>query len=267
MQLPLTRAVAPSFELLDEVGSTNTELVARATAGAQHDGSPVPHFAALATTNQTAGRGRLGRAWVAPPGAALAVSVLLAQPNASLDQLGWVPLIAGLAMCRAVRGVLPGSDGDGPAVGLKWPNDVQVGGRKVSGILGEVVPGGAAVVIGAGLNLTMTQQQLPVPTATSLTLEGADAADLLDRALSSYLAELRILVDGFARDCFDAGLGVRAAVLAECATIGSMVRVERPGGDVVGRAIDIDADGRLVVDTGGAVVTCAAGDVIHLRPA
>ena len=272
MQLPRTRAIVPSLELLDEVGSTNAELVARASAGARAGGTPLEHaplkhFTVLATTNQTTGRGRLGRTWVAPPGTALAVSVLLTPPGATLERLGWVPLMAGLAMCRAVRELLPTE----AAVGLKWPNDVLVGERKVSGVLAEVVPGAAeptsaAIVVGAGLNLSMTEQELPVPTATSLALEGAVEADLLDRALATYLAELRTLIDGFVRNGFDADLGVRAAVLAACTTIGSAVRVERPDGEIVGRAIDIDGAGRLVVETTGGIVVCAAGDVIHLRP-
>ena len=268
MQLPLARAVVPSLELLDEAGSTNAELVARASAGAGADGSPLEHFTVLATTNQTAGRGRLGRTWVAPTGTALAVSVLLAPPGATLERLGWVPLLAGLAMCRAVRGLLPASvDGRATVVGLKWPNDVQVGGAKVSGILAEVVPGADAVVVGAGLNLTMTAEQLPVPTATSLTLEGAAPDDLVDRALAAYLCELRDLVDAHAAAGFDARAGLRAAVLAECTTVGAEVRVERPEGELRGRAVDIDSAGRLVVDSGGVTVAVAAGDVTHVRPA
>ena len=283
MQLPLTRTVVPSIELLDEVGSTNAELVARAAAGARAGGSPLPHFTVLATTNQTAGRGRLSRTWVAAPGTAVAVSVLLAPPGATLERLGWVPLLAGLAMCRAVRGLLPGSvDGRGSVVGLKWPNDVQVGGAKVSGILAEVVPGSTttapaepgaaepgsiAIVVGAGLNLTMSAEQLPVPTATSLTLEGAASDDLVDRAFAGYLRELRDLIDAHTAAGFDADAGLRAAVLAECTTIGADVRVERPEGELRGRAIDIDGTGRLVVDTGDSTVAVAAGDVTHVRPA
>ena len=264
MQLPLTRAIVPSLELLDSVGSTNTELVARASAGARDGAAPLEHFTVLATTNQTAGRGRLGRTWVAPPGTTVAVSVLLAPSGATLDRLGWVPLLAGLAMCRAVRGLLPT---DGRAVGLKWPNDVQVGGAKVSGILAEVVPGSSAIVVGAGLNLTMTTEQLPVPTATSLTLEGAAPDELLDRALAGYLGELRDLVDAYVAAGFDAEDGLRAAVLADCTTIGADVRIERPEGELRGRAIDIDGSGRLVVDTGDATVAVSAGDVTHVRPA
>ena len=278
MQLPLTRAIVPSVELLDEVGSTNTELVARASAGARAGGTPLEHaplehFTVLATTNQTAGRGRLGRTWVAPPGTTIAVSVLIAPPGAALDRLGWVPLLAGLAMCRAVRGLLPESAGEAErVVGLKWPNDVQVGGAKVCGILAEVVPGAtvpvsSAVVVGAGLNLTMTAEQLPVPTATSLTIEGATPDELVDRALAAYLGELRGLVDAHAAAAFDADAGLRAAVLAECTTIGAEVRVERPEGELRGRAVDIDSTGRLVIDTGGTRVAVAAGDVTHVRPA
>jgi BirA family biotin operon repressor/biotin-[acetyl-CoA-carboxylase] ligase len=273
MQLPLTRAIVPSFELLDEAGSTNTELVTRASAGAQAGAvNPLPHFTVLATTNQTAGRGRLGRTWVAPPGTTIAVSVLIA-PGVTLDRLGWMPLLAGVAMCRAVRALLPTSAGDAErVVGLKWPNDVQVRGAKVCGILAEVVPGAtsaasSAIVVGAGLNLTMTTDQLPVPTATSLTLEGADPIDLVDRALAAYLGALRELVDAHVAAAFDADSGLRAAVLAECTTIGAQVRVERPEGELRGRAIDIDSTGRLVVDTGAATVAVAAGDVTHVRPA
>ncbi len=268
MHLPRTRAVAPEFELLDEVGSTNAELLARASAGAQEGGGPLPHFTVLATTNQTAGRGRLSRTWVAAPGTALAVSVLLVPSGASIEQLGWVPLLAGLAMCRAVRELLP-ADG-AAAVGLKWPNDVQVGGAKVSGILAEVVPGGGAapsIVVGAGLNLTMSTEQLPVPTATSLTLEGAEGDELLDRALAAYLGQFRDLLNAHAAVGFDADAGLRAAVLAECTTIGLDVRIERPEGELRGRAIDIDASGRLVVDTGVAREAVSAGDVTHVRPA
>ena len=262
MQLPHTRAIVPSLELLDEVGSTNAELVARASAGALAGGTPLPHFTVLATANQTAGRGRLGRTWVAPPGTTIAVSVLLAPSGATLERLGWVPLLAGLAMCRAVRGLLPER-----AVGLKWPNDVQVDGAKVSGILAEIVPGGSAVVVGAGVNLTMTAEQLPVPTATSLTLEGADAVELVDRALAAYLGELKALADAFAASGFDAGAGLRSEVIAACSTIGSDVRVERPKGDLHGRAVDIDESGRLVVEVEGQPIAVAAGDVTHLRPA
>jgi len=243
MRLPLSSAIAERLDVLDETGSTNAVLVERARAGTE------PEFSVVMTTSQTAGRGRLGRTWVAPPGKTIAVSVLLAPPTN--DRLGWLPLLAGLAMTRAVRSLVT----EYP-VTLKWPNDVQVDGLKVSGLLAELVPG-AGVVIGAGLNLTMDESELPTPVSTSLTLVGASADDLIDRALAGYLGELRGLYEGML-----AGADIRAQVTAECDTIGRRVRVELPGGDdLYGTATGIDAEGRLVVD-GRAI---AAGDVTHLR--
>ena len=243
MDLPRSRAVAPALEVLDEIGSTNAELAARVEPD---------EFTVLVTTNQTTGRGRLDRSWVAPAGTSLAVSVLLPRPAAA--GLGWVPLLAGLAMRRAVASLVHGP------VALKWPNDVQVGGRKISGILAELVSGG--VVVGAGLNLTMTHDQLPTPTATSLTLEGAHPSELADRALAAYLLELRSLATLLSTDA----PALRAAVADGCDTLGRQVRVELPGGDELrGTAIRLDELGRLVVLTTSGEALVAAGDITHLR--
>jgi BirA family biotin operon repressor/biotin-[acetyl-CoA-carboxylase] ligase len=257
MHLPLSSAVAPQLIVLDEIGSTNTELVRRVAAGGVED------FTVIVTANQTAGRGRLDREWSAAPGAALAVSVFVAPARGSSSQLAWMPLLAGLAMARAVASVVPHA-----AVELKWPNDVLIAGRKVSGLLCEVVPDGLGVVIGAGINITMTPEQLPVPTATSLAIEGAAPNALHDRALSAYLSQLRLALTEFARAGFDPEAGLRAAVAAACSTIGRSVRVQLPGGtELFGTAIDIDASGRLVVRelAGSALTPVAAGDVTHLR--
>lgn len=240
MLLPLSTEVADRLDYLDETGSTNAVLAERARAGSAAE------FDVVVTTSQTSGRGRLGRTWVAPPGKTIAVSVLLAP---SAERLPWLPLVAGLAMTRAVRSLVVGHE-----VTLKWPNDVQVDGLKVSGLLAELVPG-AGVVLGAGLNLTMEAHELPTPFSTSLTLVGADPDDIVDRALAAYLGELRRAY----------GLGpedARREVERECSTLGRRVRVELPGGDdLYGTATGIDEAGRLVVD-GRAV---AAGDVTHLR--
>ncbi|WP_309615645.1 biotin--[acetyl-CoA-carboxylase] ligase [Salinibacterium sp.] len=266
MHLPLSRAVAARLAVLPQTGSTNAELVARASGGT------LPDFSVLVTTNQTAGRGRLGRVWVAPPGRTLAVSVFLATGPVSPDRLGWVPLIAGLAMTRAVSRLV-----DDHEVTLKWPNDVHVDGLKVSGILSELVPG-IGVVIGAGLNLTMTADELPTTTSTSLSLIGfgrtsgvmADDATV-DAALSGYLVELSSMCSAFAAAGFDAeSTGLRAAVTAACGTIGRNVRVDLPGGNqLFGTATALDEHGRLVVDgtsfAGSRAI--AAGDVTHLRHA
>lgn len=260
MHLPLSHAVAPHLDVLPEIGSTNVELAARASAAELSD------FSVLVTDTQTAGRGRLGRSWVAPAGTTIAVSVLLRPARAGdggTPGMGWLPLLAGLAMTRAVDSLVAGHE-----VSLKWPNDVHVDGLKVSGILAELLPSGRSVVVGAGLNLTMTEAQLPVPTATSLTLKGVELDGIADRALSAYLQQLTTLYESFSGSGLDAAAsGLREAVSLACSTLGRRVRVELPGGaDLYGTAESIDELGRLVVlSADGDRQRVAAGDVTHLR--
>lgn len=261
MALPLSSVQTPRLEWLDECGSTNTELVARAADG-------WPDFSVVATDNQTAGRGRLGRVWVAPATQALAVSVLL-RPSIPVDSFGWLPLIAGLAMTRAVDQLLSESPSPAHEVGLKWPNDVQVDGLKVSGLLAELLPSAAGVVIGAGLNLSIPKVDLPTPAATSLTLNGASETDLLDRALSAYLRELGLLYRELQQHAGDAeASGIRHLVESRCNTLGQQIRVELPGQpDAFGRATALDEAGRLCFTraSDGQLQAVAAGDVTHLR--
>ncbi|MFN4000543.1 biotin--[acetyl-CoA-carboxylase] ligase [Microcella sp.] len=258
MQLPLSRAISPALDWRDRCSSTNTELVARA--------AELPDLAVIATTDQTAGRGRLGRDWSAPPGSALAISMLVrleAVPDPR--RWGWLPLVAGVAVVRAVRSL--GVEG----AGLKWPNDVLVDDahglpRKLSGILTELAPEG--VVIGAGLNLSMTHDELPVATATSLALQGVPVdGDLADRALAATLRELRAIVAQWRSAGSPAEL--RAIVEPELRTIGRAVRIDRPGLDpLLGTALGLDDDGRLRVrplGEGDEIIAVAAGDVTHLR--
>jgi BirA family biotin operon repressor/biotin-[acetyl-CoA-carboxylase] ligase len=255
MHLPASRAVAAHLDFVAETGSTNADLVARAAEGA-------PPFSVLVTTNQTAGRGRLGRRWVAPPGRTLAVSVLVPVDGVASDRLGWMPLAAGLAMTRAVASLVPDR-----TVALKWPNDVQIDGLKVSGILAELVPAASAIVVGAGLNLTLTAGDLPTSTATSLTLQGANPDQLLDAALAAFLGELFDVHARLVAYEFDADVaGVRADVIAWCATLGQEIRVELPGDrELLGVAEGIDALGRLLVRSGDELAVISAGDITHLR--
>ncbi len=264
MDFPRARAVADHLVVLEAVGSTNDELAARATTA-------LPEFTVVATTNQTAGRGRLDRTWVTPPGRALAVSVLLRPVLADgsrvdPERYGWIPLIAGLAMTRTVARLV----GDTSArVTLKWPNDVLIEGRKVSGVLSTLLPGGTDVVVGAGLNLTIPAESLPVPTATSLGLHGAAEQDLADRALAGYLGELRATWGAFIGSGADVrASGIRNSVSEACGTLGETVRVSLPGGSArVGTAVDLDDGGHLRIRTApdAPLETVAAGDVTHLR--
>jgi BirA family biotin operon repressor/biotin-[acetyl-CoA-carboxylase] ligase len=254
MELPGSSALVARLEVLEEVGSTNTELVRRVAA----DPAAWPAPAVLATDHQTSGRGRLGRTWSAPAGGSLAVSVLL-RPRIPRERTAWLSLAAGAAMTEALIGL-------GVPARAKWPNDVLIDGRKVCGVLAEALPDGSGVVIGSGLNHALAQEDLPVPTATSLVLEGGPTdPDLL---IAGYLRRLLALVGAFEAAGGDPeASGLRAAVRAVSDTLGRRVRVSTAGEPVVGEAVDIDLDGRIVVERGPVLgsTACASGDVEHLR--
>lgn len=261
MEFPLAAGIAPQLIVLDEVASTNEDLAARAAEKA------LAEFTTVVTATQTAGRGRLGRTWQAPPGTSLAASVLLHPQESGLhrDHYGWLPLVAGLAMSRAVSQLVPDRN-----VSLKWPNDVLVGTKKVSGLLCELLPSGS-VVVGAGVNLTIPEDALPVPSATSLMLMGAigSAEELADLVLANYLRELGLLWGLLTSDDPVGGVrDIRSAVSAECSTLGKPIRLSLPGGtDDYGTALDLDDAGQLRFrrDADGGVQSVAAGDVTHLR--
>ena len=255
VHFPRLSAAASRFDWLAQAASTNDELTGRAT-GAGADGWG--HLSIVATAAQTSGRGRLGRSWVAPPGSALALSVLV-RPSIPVTAFGWLPLMAGAAMTAAVRSA-------GAQASLKWPNDVLVGDRKLSGILCELLPDLRGAVIGVGVNVSMTDEQLPVPTATSLALEGASTD--MDALAADFVADLGSRIARFEAAAGDAiSSGIRADIVEACGTIGRAVRVVMPdGGEIVGEATDIDADGRLrVARDGVSTLSVAAGDVTHLR--
>lgn len=255
MDLPRTAALAARLEWRDETGSTNADLAAAAAAAP----ADWPAWSVLATDTQTAGRGRLGRAWTAPPGTSLAISVLL-KPRIPADRYGWLSLLAGTAMATALRAA-------GVPASVKWPNDVLIGGRKVCGLLAEALPDGSGAVLGAGLNHRLAADELPVPTATSLAIEGGPTDP--DALIAGWLERLRSLVGALEAAGGDpVASGLHAAVTGTCETIGRRVRVSLPDGSaVVGTATGIDADGRIEVaaDRIGGTTAIATGDVEHLR--
>ena len=238
---PLNRALAADgwrVEVVTSAPSTNGLVADRARAGE-------PAGLVIVAESQTAGRGRLGRTWTSPSRAGLTFSVLL-RPSLEPAQWGWLPLLSGVAVARALR------EQTGVDAVLKWPNDVLIDGRKTCGLLAEaVVPG--VVVLGVGLNVTTRRLELPHAGATSLQIEGASTTDR-DTVLRAILRELTVVLADV-----DAG---RAGYRALCSTLGRQVRVELPTGAVEGTAAAVDDDGRLVVD-GRAY---GAGDVVHLRP-
>lgn len=265
LDFPAAATVATRIEVVSRTGSTNADLVKAHTL----DPGGWPNLSVLVTDDQTDGRGRRGRAWEAPAGTALAISVLLEASDLRPVERGWIPLLAGAALTRAVAAQLSAQVGDTHTVRLKWPNDVLVDGRKVSGILAEVVPGAQdSIVVGAGVNTAMTADQLPVPTATSLAVLGATVTPtLLDALLADYLAALGELVGALVLEDGDAvRAGVHAEVEALCATLGGTVRVHLPDGtELVGEAVRIGPHGELVVRNGADETSVVAGDVVHVR--
>ena len=226
----------------DSLDSTNRYLLDEARRGA-------PEGLVAVADVQTAGRGRRGRGWMAPPGASLLVSVLL-RPALPPEQTPLVTMACGVAMVDAVARVA------GFAPGLKWPNDVVVGDRKLVGILVE--RDDDAVVVGAGVNVEW--QAFPAElgeTATACNLEAGHSVDRRE-LLDAFLAQLdRRYAD------LDA---VVVEYRARLATLGRRVRVERPDGFLVGRAVGLGAAGQLQVEVdGGDVLEVHVGDVVHLR--
>lgn len=255
MSFPHATAAASRLEVLPSTGSTNADLRAHAD-----DEAGWPHLSALLTEDQRAGRGRLDRTWIAPAGSALALSVLLRVAGVPAEQRGWIPLAAGVAMAEAVAAQLPGRE-----VGVKWPNDVLVGDRKICGILAEV-SGPDAIVVGSGVNTAMTAEELPVPTATSFAAEG-EGCDV-DLLVAGYLARLDRAVAGLVEHGSAKASGLHAAVSARCVTLGRSVRATLPGGgEIVGEASAIGEDGGLVILADGVEHRVSAGDIVHLRPA
>jgi biotin-[acetyl-CoA-carboxylase] ligase BirA-like protein len=239
------------IRVVAETGSTNADLLGEASRGLEEG-------TVLVAGSQTAGRGRMGRQWVSPPGAALTFSVLLRPDAVPQASRGWVPLLAGVAVALAVRAET------GVDASLKWPNDVQANGAKLAGILAEQA--GGAIVVGIGINVSAGRDELPVASATSLALEGAEGV-APGRLLVGVLGELQRWYLAWAGRLGDAaGSGLHREYQRLCGTLGRQVRVSLPGGrTVTGVASEVDQTGRLVVRSAGGPVPVSAGDVIHVR--
>ena len=261
----------------DEIDSTNRYLADEARAGA-------PHGLVAVAKHQTAGRGRLGRRWEAPPGANLLVSILLRpevlRPSGATSALGPPGPEAGpQAYTLAVALSAADACGDVAGVhpGLKWPNDLVVDDRKLAGVLAETVgPKVAqAVVVGLGLNVGWPQggesagdagadpdADAGAPWAVSLaglTGRSFDSDLLLDSVLEHLAGRITGLLEpgGLSRQSHE--------YLTRCVTLNRAVRVEEHSESFTGIAAGISEDGQLIVETASGRRVVTAGDVIHLR--
>jgi BirA family biotin operon repressor/biotin-[acetyl-CoA-carboxylase] ligase len=228
-QVPAASLGTPRLHLRS-TGSTNDRASELAATGA-------PHGTMVTAHAQTAGRGRQGRKWTAPPGRALVGSIVIREPPRLL------PLLAGVAVADVI----------GSGAKLKWPNDVLLDGRKVAGILVEGRPQQSWAVVGIGLNVALRESDFPPElrdTAATLGLEPEAIEPTLERLLE--LLDRWLLAEPG---------DVLAAVRARDALLGE--RVRWAAGEGVGGGID--GDGRLIVATDRGRVTLDAGEVHLVR--
>jgi len=248
-----TRWLAREIHWLEVTDSTNRVALERARQGA-------PHGLAVVAEAQTAGRGRLGRSFFSPPGVNLYTSIVL-RPTLSTAEAPSLILAAAVAVAEAVEE----EPGLRSRVSLKWPNDVQVDGLKVAGILMEIAAEAAALafgVLGIGVNLNVDPAEFPAEfraRATSLRAFRGRPVDRVAFAQRLYAALERVL-DLHAAGGFAA---VRPAYEARFRMAGKPVRVvEVGGGELRGVVCGIDADGALEVEReDGARQRVVAGDV------
>jgi BirA family transcriptional regulator, biotin operon repressor / biotin---[acetyl-CoA-carboxylase] ligase len=255
---------------VDETGSTNADAMELARQGE-------PEGIVLVADHQTAGRGRAGRSWTAPPGAGLLLSVLLRPPAAVMDLCTMAVAVSAAEAVEAVAGFAPR---------LKWPNDLVWPGdgsatdRKLAGILAEAdwPPGATAdsgyrapdpsqravVVVGIGINVAwpddLPHELADIAVACNhVTATPVDREDLLVALLEGLGPRYEALVAGERESLLDAWR-------ERSATLGRRVRIDLGTDDVEGTAIDVTDDGHLVVKTlDGDRRTLAVGDVTHLR--
>ncbi|WP_114577546.1 biotin--[acetyl-CoA-carboxylase] ligase [Saliphagus sp. LR7] len=236
-----------AVEYHDSLPSTNARARELAAEGATD--------AVVVADEQTGGRGRLDRGWSSPPGG-IWLS-MLSRPSIAPARAPLYTLAGAVATARAVRSA-------GVDARIKWPNDVVLTGdestdyRKLAGVLTEMEGEADRIgwlIVGVGLNANVDSGELPEGATTLRELVGdVDRRAVVHELLSEFDA-LRGDLEG-----------VVPAWRELTATIGRRVRVDAPGGAVVGRAVDVTDSGGLVIETGERRETVAAGDCEHLRP-
>jgi BirA family transcriptional regulator, biotin operon repressor / biotin---[acetyl-CoA-carboxylase] ligase len=255
------RALPGFFGPLEVVASLPSTMAraAELAAGGAAEGTTV------VAEEQTEGRGRLGRSWVAPPGSSLLLSVVL-RPPLPRDAVWLTVAAAGVALAGAVEAVAARP----VHIGLKWPNDLELGGRKAAGLLAEAHLEGQRlgwVVLGMGVNVAQRREDLPPELADRATSVALALQAPVDRAalLAAWAGRF---VDGYRHLAAGEPGPVLAAYRWRLVTLGRRVRADRVGAEpVVGTAVDLTATGGLVVQTdAGARMEVLAADVHHLRP-
>jgi BirA family biotin operon repressor/biotin-[acetyl-CoA-carboxylase] ligase len=238
------------IDILPSCDSTNAVLLSRAENGA-------PSGTAIITEEQTAGRGRRGRSWFSSPGDSLTFSLLWRfVPGTAPAGLS---LAVGVAVSRALSGFGSGN------TALKWPNDILKDGRKLGGILVELVPGAPhAAVIGIGINLRLPAGMPEEVRAASTALDANGAAADANDLYAVLLAELLSTLDTFATTGFSA---IRPEWMARHALQDARIRLSTDfGPPSEGICRGVDTDGALLLEIDGRIERILSGEV-SLRPA
>ncbi len=234
----------------DSVDSTMDEAFRLGMEGA-------PEGTVVCAETQSKGRGRLGRSWMSPKGKGIYFSLIL-RPKLSFSQMPQLTLMAAVAIAEAITKTTT------VKVGIKWPNDLLIDGKKVAGILTELraeTDQMKFVVLGVGINVNSTSSQL-VDTATSLKIVMGKPVDRV-QLLRDVLVQLEQWYGLVHQGKFDK---VLAKWKKLSCTLNTRVRVTDGVGSTEGHAIDLDRDGALLVKKdNGTIVRKLAGDVIQLR--
>ena len=248
-----THVLGKELLYFSQIGSTNDEAKRRAVEG-------YPEGTLVITEAQLGGRGRLARGWFSPHARGIWFSLIL-RPPFPPQEAPKCTLMAAVAINRAIR------DCTGIASGIKWPNDILINGKKLVGILTEMSAEMDAinhVVIGMGVNVNIAADEIPLElqaVATSLQIETGAPVPRLDLFVQilARLEELYLTAkkEGFAT--------VLEAWRQESITLNRVVNVIAPDRTFVGKAVDIDADGALLVETATGIERVLAGDV-SIRP-
>jgi BirA family biotin operon repressor/biotin-[acetyl-CoA-carboxylase] ligase len=237
-----------------EIGSTNDEAFRLGIAGA-------PEGTAVIADSQTKGKGRMQRLWHSPPGSNIYTSILL-RPNFKPDQAPQISIAAGVAVAEILSQYCPGQ------VQLKWPNDVLLNKKKLSGILAQMktsADGIDFVVLGIGINVNIGYKQLPSEIqsiATSLAIETGREIDRLELIISLY-ENIAKWYKELAQRGFDA---IKEKWLNLAPMIGRQVQVRFCSEGVSGEALGLDDDGSLIILTvNNETVKVSAGDATILK--
>ncbi len=250
-----TKVLGRPLLFFREVDSTNRQLAARTAEAAEG--------LSLVADHQTAGRGRMGRAWFSPAGVNVYISVLL-RPQVSLAQIATLPLVVGCVVARTVSKLAAETP-----VKLKWPNDLHVNGRKLGGILCEMTAEADRVhhvIVGIGLNVNLRRSRMPVAitrTATSLAIEAQHTfsrAEVVAELLNQFEPAYNIW-------CAE-GLEPFLPEIAELDQLkGNQVHVEQAGRDLEGLAEGIGVDGTLQLrQPDGTHLSVCSGDAHIISP-